>query len=134
MSRSVLIAGASGFVGAVVARRALLAGHGVHLILRTESKLWRLEDVLPEMRVHTGAIEDAEFVDETVAAARPDWVFNLAAHGAYSNQTRTRPMIRTNVEGTVNLLEACSRHGVHRFVQTGSSSEYGLKAGPVRED
>ena len=37
--------GASGFVGAVVARRLLADGHDVHLLVRPESDAWRLHGV-----------------------------------------------------------------------------------------
>ncbi len=36
-------------------------------------------------------------------------------------------MIRTNITGTANLVDACLKVGFEAFVNTGSSSEYGLK-------
>ena len=57
----------------------------------------------------------------------PDWILHLAAHGAYSWQTDRAAILRTNVVGTANLLEAARTADVDVFVNTGSSSEYGLK-------
>ena len=65
---------------------------------------------------------------------RPQWVFHLAAHGAYSWQSDSAEILRTNVLGTANLLEACLDAGFEAFVNTGSSSEYGFKDHPPRED
>ena len=71
---------------------------------------------------------------EAVSVARPDWILHLAAHGAYSWQTDRAAILRTNVVGTANLLEAARRAGVEAFVNTGSSSEYGLKGRAPSED
>jgi dolichol-phosphate mannosyltransferase len=62
-----------------------------------------------------------------VCKIRPDWVFHLAAYGAYSSQTDLRQMIETNITGTVNLVESCLTSDFESFVHTGSSSEYGFK-------
>jgi dolichol-phosphate mannosyltransferase len=61
-----------------------------------------------------------------VAAIRPEWVFHLAAYGAYSSQTDVHRMVQTNIAGTVNLVEACLGTGCEVIVNTGSSSEYGF--------
>ncbi len=73
-------------------------------------------------------------MDTALAAARPDWVFHLAAYGAYSSQRDPRRAARTNLEGTVCLLEAAAGRGFEAFVHAGSSSEYGLMDHPPRED
>ncbi len=64
---------------------------------------------------------------------RPDWIFHLAAFGAYSYQTDIRTMVQTNIVGTTNLVEACLKTGFEAFVNTGSSSEYGFKDHPPSE-
>jgi dolichol-phosphate mannosyltransferase len=66
-------------------------------------------------------------VTAAVKAARPQWAFHTAVHGAYPFQTAIRDMIRTNIVGTVNLVQACLAVGVEALVNTGSSSEYGFK-------
>lgn len=43
-------------------------------------------------------------------------------------------MVDINLMGTVSLLDACAEVGVEAFVYTGSSSEYGYKDHPPRED
>ena len=127
MSRRVLVTGASGFVGANLARRLLDEGHAVHLLLRANHKPWRLEDIRKDVAVYEADLTDQESVQKAVSAARPEWVFHLAAHGAYPNQTDLDQMIATNIQGTANLLRAAERVGVEAFVNSGSSSEYGYK-------
>jgi nucleoside-diphosphate-sugar epimerase len=70
---------------------------------------------------------DEEVLTHVVGNIRPDWIFHLAAHGAYPSQTDLRQMVQTNIMGTINLVEACLRIGFEAFVNTGSSSEYGFK-------
>ncbi|MDQ6918146.1 MAG: NAD-dependent epimerase/dehydratase family protein [Candidatus Dormibacteraeota bacterium] len=134
MTKRVLVTGGSGFVGANLARRLLADGHEVNLLLRPQRDLWRLEGVLGNLRVHESDLGDAASVAGVVAAARPEWIFHLAAHGAYPTQTEALPILQTNLVGTVNLLEAAAAKGFEAFVNSGSSSEYGAKDHAPAED
>jgi nucleoside-diphosphate-sugar epimerase len=121
-----LVTGGGGFVGANLARRLLRDGHEVHLLLRGKEGLWRLVDVLDQLIIHVVDLGQ-EGLDKIIKPVQPQWVFHLAAHGAYSWQTDLDQMVRTNFQGTVNLLRACLASGFESFVNTGSSSEYGYK-------
>ncbi|MCL4534609.1 MAG: NAD-dependent epimerase/dehydratase family protein [Bacteroidetes bacterium] len=122
-----LVTGATGFVGANLARRLLREGHEVHLLLRCGYAPWRIEAIRDDVRLHEVDLGDGEALAGLVAGIRPDWVFHLAAHGAYSSQTDLHQMVQTNFVGTLNLVEACLKAGFDAFVNTGSSSEYGFK-------
>jgi nucleoside-diphosphate-sugar epimerase len=125
--KRVIVTGASGFVGANLARRLLNDGHKVHLLLRREYNTWRIESIQEHMQVHVVDLEDLERVSVTVRNIRPDWVFHLAAYGAYPSQTDLARMIQTNIVGSTNLVNACLATGFEAFINTGSSSEYGFK-------
>ena len=125
--KRVLVTGASGFVGANLTRRLLRDGHDVHILLADRSPRWRLAGIADSVRVHTGDVSDRDAVRAAVAGARPEWVFHLAAHGAYSSQTESARIVRTNVEGSMAVLDATIDQGAEAFVQTGSSSEYGFQ-------
>ena len=77
---------------------------------------------------------DGNAIDVGVQSVRPDWVFHLAAHGAYSWQRDAERIMQTNLVSTVRLLAACQRHGFSVFVHAGSSSEYGFQDHAPRED
>jgi len=133
LSKRILITGASGFVGANLARRLIADGHDLRLLLRPQHNPWRLADLNPALFL-AADLGDAEAVLNAVRSARPDWIFHLAAHGAYPSQRDWSEMLETNVTGTVNLVRAALECGVESFVNTGSSSEYGFKDHAPPED
>jgi UDP-glucose 4-epimerase len=118
------VTGAAGFVGANLVRRLIGCGHEVHALLQPTTDPWRLAD-LDDLRCIDGDIADVEAVERGFVSARPDWIFHLAAHGAYSFQTDVVGMARSNVLGTATILAAAERHGCMVLINTGTSSEYG---------
>ncbi len=89
---------------------------------------------MADCKVHILNLGDIDQVHAEVTTARPDWIFHLAAFGAYSSQTSLHQMVETNVIGTANLLDACVDVGFEVFLNTGSSSEYGIKNYAPNED
>jgi UDP-glucose 4-epimerase len=129
-----LVTGGSGFVGSVLARRLLLEGHETHLLLRPKHEPWRLAGLTDAVRKHDVDLEDHQALGRVVATVKPDWVFHLAAYGAYSHQVGLQRMMETNLMGTAALTDASAEAGVEVFIQTGSSSEYGYKDHAAAED
>lgn len=129
----VLITGGTGFVGANLARRLVADGHQVHLILRAQHKAWRIKELDGQVRLWITDLADEQQAFDTVREIRPDWIFHLAAHGAYPTQTDVREMVKTNLLSTINLLEAAFASGFDSFIHTGSSSEYGFKSSAPAE-
>ena len=123
--------GAGGFVGANLVRRLLHDGHEVAAAVRGGGQRWRLEGL--GIRLAEVDVADAEAVSALVGDVRPDRVFHLAAHGAYSWQTDRRAIYDTNLLGTANVLAASADAEVGAIMLAGSSSEYGFKAEPMRE-
>ncbi len=125
--KRVIITGATGFVGANLARRLLREGHEVHLLVRPKHAVWRIEEIRQDVRLHELQLHDVAAVTRVVSEIRPEWIFHLAAHGAYSQQIDLEQMVLTNINCTINLVNACLKTGFEAFVNTGSSSEYGFK-------
>jgi nucleoside-diphosphate-sugar epimerase len=120
-----LITGAGGFVGANLVRHLLERGDEPVAVLRPGANNWRLEDVTADARVELVDLTRPDDALRLVLEVRPDVIFNLAARGAYSWQTDFEEMLAVNVRATETLLEAARRVDA-RFVQAGSSSEYGF--------
>jgi len=128
------ITGISGFVGAGLARRLLKEGYEVHGLVRPTANLWRLEEVSDSLHMHEGDLLEQASIVRALQAAKPDVVFHLGVYGAYSTQKDKEKILQTSVLSTLTLLEAAKEVGAGMFVNTGSSSEYGTKDHPMRED
>ena len=123
--KRVVLTGGTGFVGANLVRRLVADGHPTHLLVRPGFASWRIESIRDRITLHEVDLSDTDRVKTAVGAIEPEWIFHLAAHGAYSWQTDAEEITRTNIIGTRNLLAAALDAGVEMFVNTGSSSEYG---------
>jgi UDP-glucose 4-epimerase len=134
MSKRVLITGASGFVGANLARRLLHDGHAVHLLVRQGYAPWRIAAIANQVQIHQVDLCDTEQLGTIVGRIQPEWIFHLAAYGAYSSQTDLQQTVQTNMIATINLVQACLQTGFEAFINTGSSSEYGFKDHAPAED
>ena len=129
-----LVTGAGGFVGANLAASLTRAGHDVVAWAHHGSPTWRLDPLGDEVEIVPVELLDGEAIEAGVRSARPDWIFHLAAHGAYSWQRDAERIMQTNLVSTVRLLSACQRHGFSAFVNAGSSSEYGFQDHAPSED
>jgi UDP-glucose 4-epimerase len=125
--KRVIVTGGTGFIGSNLARRLLTEGHQVHLLVRPGYSPRRIQTVRKELHIHQVDFLDAQALKEAVKRIRPDWIFHLAASGAYSWQNDLTRMVETNIISTINLVEACLSPGFEAFINTGSSSEYGYK-------
>ena len=102
-------------------------GHEVHAAIRPDSDSWRLDDLGDEICVHRASLADRRSLVDLLQASAPQWIFHLAAHGAYSWQTDVSTIFTINATGAAHLLDLALERDVEAFVQTGSSSEYGFK-------
>jgi len=111
----VLITGATGFVGAWVARALAQAGHDVRVLVRNPTDAEELRDL--QLEIVTGDILDSEKVN--LACKNVDSVFHLAGVIAYSSAKRDL-MDKVNVGGTKNVISACRNQGVRRLLHFSS--------------
>jgi nucleoside-diphosphate-sugar epimerase len=127
-----LVTGAGGFVGANLVRRLRRNGHEVHATCRPGGDHKRLAG-LDGLVVHKVELGLPGTAAALVREVSPEWIFHLAAHGAYSWQTDSRQICQANLLTTIELADAAEREGVQAFVHAGSSSEYGFKDHPPDE-
>src|SRR3954449_6551123 len=135
--RRVLVTGAGGFIGSHLAEQLVRRGADVHAFVRYGSAGrwgWLDESELADqMRVFAGDIRDPETLAPVMEGV--EVVFHLAALIAipYSYVTPLA-YVRTNVEGTSNVLEAARAAGVQRVVHTSTSEVYGTaRTVPISE-
>jgi len=118
---TVLVTGATGFVGAAVARRLLDGGFSVRVMTRANSDTRNI-DGLPVERV-TGDLTDPGSLKAAVAGCRQ--VMHVAADYRIWVPDPV-PIYAVNVDGTRNLLRAAAAAGVERIVYTSSVATLGL--------
>jgi nucleoside-diphosphate-sugar epimerase len=129
----VFITGATGFIGSNLAQRCLERGAEVFINLRKTSDTWRIRNILKEVNAVPVDIIEYEKLRGAIRKIHPDIIFHTAAYGGSANQKTTEKIIETNIIGTVNLVRSCRGIGISLIVNTGSSSEYGVKNSPMDE-
>jgi GDP-4-dehydro-6-deoxy-D-mannose reductase len=78
---------------------------------------------------------DRAAVDAAIGRARPEVIYHLAARSNVAQSWRDPiSVLRVNVEGTQNVLDASRTHRVQRVLVVGSAEEYGPSPQPLRED
>ncbi|HXP96352.1 MAG TPA: hopanoid-associated sugar epimerase [Telmatospirillum sp.] len=124
-----LVTGATGFVGSAVVRALLAAGHSVRVLARPGSDRRNLAG-LP-ISLAEGSLEDNDSLRAAVGGCQ--FLFHAAAD--YRLWVRDpAAMLRTNVDGTQNLMRAAMAAGVSRVVYTSSVATLGHRLdGPADE-
>jgi dihydroflavonol-4-reductase len=117
-----LVTGASGFVGAAVARALLAAGHQVRVLVRAQSSRRNIAGLAVEPVI--GDLADVGALDAALQGCEA--LFHVAAD--YRLWTPDpQALYRSNVDGTRNIVEAARRSDVKRVVYTSSVATIGLR-------
>jgi dihydroflavonol-4-reductase len=128
---TVLVTGASGFVGSAVARALLADGRRVRALLRPSSDRRNLAGLAVEPCV--GELEDLPSLRDACAGCGV--LYHVAAD--YRLWVRDeRPMFAANVDGTERLMKAALEARIERVVYTSSVATlgYGADGSPADED
>lgn len=124
-----LITGATGFVGAAVARSLLDAGHQLRALVRNNSLLKNLEGL--EIETVVGDLRDPVSLQAAVSGCHA--IFHVAAdYRLWAPDPRA--IYASNVDGTVNLMRAALAAGVERIVYTSSVATLGLNVDGTSSD
>ncbi|HVY13551.1 MAG TPA: NAD-dependent epimerase/dehydratase family protein, partial [Alphaproteobacteria bacterium] len=127
----ILMTGATGFVGAAVARRLLKAGHELRAMVRAQSDRHNVADLPVELV--EGSLQDEASLVRAVQGCKG--LFHVAADYRLW-VPNPKEMYQINVVGTGLLMEAALKAGVERVVYTSSVATLGYagKETPANED
>jgi len=133
-----LVTGGCGFIGANLCEYLLKKG-SFELRVLDDLSTGR-QEYLERVQRRTGGkieliqgdIRDRAIVDEAVRGM--DAVVHLAAKTSVVDSVKDpQEVFQVNVMGTFNLLEACRKHGVERFVFASSNAAVGEQEPPIDE-
>lgn len=134
MSKTVLVTGAAGFVGAFLSKELLDNGHKVigidnlndyYDVQLKEERLKGLESEANFEFIKLD-ISDKERLLELFEKERPEIVVNLAAQAGVRYSIENPDVyIQSNIVGFHNVLEACREYPVEHLIYASSSSVYG---------
>ncbi|MBN2306116.1 MAG: NAD(P)H-binding protein, partial [Anaerolineae bacterium] len=117
---TILITGATGFLGGVVVRRAAAEGAQIRALARSPEKAAPLRD-LPGVEIVPGDITDADRMREVMPGC------DVVIHCAAATSGPPDLQQRANVEGTRNVAAAAGAAGVRRLVHVSSIAVYGFR-------
>jgi UDP-glucuronate 4-epimerase len=141
---NVLVTGGAGFIGSHLCERLLAEAHAVSIIddlndfYDPRVKQENLEQIRQRGPVEfiEADICDSAAVERFVRERGIEAIIHLAARAGVRPSIEN-PLLyeRTNVQGTISVLEAARKTGVSRFIFGSSSSVYGIaNQVPFRED
>lgn len=129
-----LITGGAGFIGSSLADRLLSAGHDVVVVdnfndyydISIKERNVKHNLNKEQYVLYRADIEDIDAIQKIFAENEFDVVVHLAARaGVRPSLERPLDYVKTNILGTVNILQCMQRYGVKKLVFASSSSVYG---------
>lgn len=116
---TILVTGASGFIGAHLCEHLVRQGRRVIGVAREHP-----ERLPSGVTARTADLSRPEECDRLLQDLRPETIFHLASHVAGSRDLRlVRPTFDANLAAAVNLMLSAAAQGCGRFVMTGSLEE-----------
>jgi nucleoside-diphosphate-sugar epimerase len=125
----VLVTGAAGFIGSHIARQLVREGHEVHALVRPQTDLWRIEDILDSLRVVQGDLLDPSFILHSPSFEACIHLAWYVEPGKYLHS----PLNKDWVEASLRLARHLKDTGCRRFLAAGTCFEYATSKPPQSE-
>lgn len=128
--KKILVTGSEGFIGSHLVERLIELGAGVRaFVLYNSFNNWGWLETLGDsqrsnIEIFTGDVRDSNIVKQAVKGI--DIIFHLASLIAIPYSYKSPDSyVKTNIEGTLNILQAAFENGCERIVHTSTSETYG---------
>ncbi|MFK7799417.1 MAG: SDR family NAD(P)-dependent oxidoreductase [Aureispira sp.] len=123
-NKRVLVTGGTGFVGAYLLRYLLQAGYAVRATKRPTSPMELVADIQDQLEWVEGDILDPTFVEAAMQDMQQ--VYHSAAMISFDPK-KVATMMKVNVEGTANIVNAALYEGVEKLVHVSSIAALGRR-------
>ncbi|MFN3976834.1 MAG: dTDP-glucose 4,6-dehydratase [Aquificaceae bacterium] len=133
-----LVTGGAGFIGSEFVRQAVNKGYRVVVVdkLTYAGDLKRIEEVLHKIDFYKVDIANLKALREVFVKEKPKVVVHFAAESHVDRSIlNPKAFLKTNIEGTYNLLELSRQFDVEKFINIITDEVYGeIEEGSFRED
>jgi farnesol dehydrogenase len=126
---SILVTGATGFLGQALVMRLAKDGNRVHALYRSEEKIrgWEHENI----HFFKGTLGDFQSIERAIEGCRQ--VYHLAASVSVWTRDPAR-IYDENIGGTENVLESAMKQGVDKLVYTSTAGVLGPSDGEMNTE
>ncbi len=118
----VLVTGATGFLGSELVRQLLLKGEKIRALKRDSSIIPDILKNEPSIEWMNADLLDYYSLDEAMSGINK--VYHCAAFVSFASRDK-KQMMKVNIEGTSNLLNACVANNVGKFLHVSSVAAVG---------
>ncbi len=133
-----LVTGGAGFIGSAFVRLATRKGYEVVVVdkLTYAGDLKRIEDVIDKVKFYKVDICNLKALKDVFSSEKPNIIVHFAAESHVDRSIlNPKAFLRTNIEGTHNLLELSLKFAVERFINIITDEVYGeIEEGSFTED
>lgn len=130
---TIMVTGGTGFLGSFVVKELADKGE-TPVVFDIGDPTRSLQDVLGSFRFVKGGLNDFDLLVRTMEENKVNRVVHLAAFLQFGCERDPRKAIEVNVQGTLNIAEACHRTGVKKIVFASSGAVYGPLTESMDED
>ena len=118
----ILVTGATGLIGSFITHELIQQGYKVRILTRSSNNLTLIQDIVSELEIIEGDILDVYTLQK--AFENIDSVIHTAALVSF-NPKDSKQLMKTNVEGTANMVNLSLDFNIKKFIHIRSIAAIG---------
>jgi nucleoside-diphosphate-sugar epimerase len=131
---NILVTGANSMIGINAIHYFLSRGDSVTALIRKTSDIWRLGEVVKQIRIISESLSNSNFWDKYFASEPIDWIIHLATVGSFTSQKNDLEIYDCNLRDSLQFIQSATlSKSLLGLISTGSSAEYGFHAQMMSE-